>query len=53
MTYKTDCFRKIADEDGTVTVKRWVEDRTISLTIVTDPATGNRFWRGYRVGGAA
>lgn len=49
MTYTTDCFRKIKNEDGTVEVKRWVEERPVRTSIHTDPETGFKFWKGARV----
>lgn len=32
-TYTTDCYRKIKDSDGVVTVKRWVQDMSIGANL--------------------
>jgi hypothetical protein len=50
MTYTTDCFRKIKDEDGTVRIARMVQERKVNVTITTDKATGYDYWKGARVG---
>lgn len=46
-THTVDCFRKIRGDDGVVEVKRWQDERnvTVNLTI----ANGGVFHRGARI----
>jgi hypothetical protein len=47
-TYTTDCFRKVRDEEtGQVSVKRWVEERQVAVTLTAHE--GGVFWKGARV----
>lgn len=47
--YTTDSFRKIKDEDGKTTVKRWVEERQVAVTLHTYEDIEGVFWKGARV----
>lgn len=46
-TYGANCFRKVADEDGSVRVARMQETRAISVTLTTHE--GSVFHKGARI----
>jgi hypothetical protein len=46
-TYTTDCFRKIKQEDGTMKVVRWSEDRQAMAHLQV--AKGGVFHNGARI----
>jgi hypothetical protein len=48
--YTTDSFRQIKDaETGEVSVKRWVEERQVAVTLNTYEDTTGVFWKGARI----
>lgn len=49
-TYTTDSFRKVKDaETGEVSVKRWVEERQVTVALTLDKQGGRVFHRGARI----
>ena len=49
-TRTVDSFRKIKDDDGVVSVKRWQEDRQVTANLqVVDKGKGGVFHNGARI----
>lgn len=47
-TYTTDCMRRVTDEErGIATIKRWQEQRQVTVTVTT--ANGRNFWKGAAI----
>lgn len=46
-TYPTDCFRKVKDEDGTLSVKRWAQDNQVAVTV--NIKNESIYWKGARI----
>ena len=47
--YTTDCMRKVRADDGTVSVKRWVEERLAGANLQLVKSVGAVFHNGGRI----